>query len=832
MGTGFFDSMAQGLFGGPSGTQQAPQVDPSQMNASLASENNGPDQANQQSAENMMSQTAQGKGPSAAQSMLNAQTAQTQANANALASSGSGSSGQGLARRQAMMTGANATQQLGGQAAAARSAEQLGAQQNLGQLATAGRGQTIGQGQGNAQIQNQFGLGNAQLQAGQNQLNQQGQEFNAQQGSNLAGSLAGAIGGALTSDAGAKDDIQAADLDLSMPSPMSFGGGGGMKPGQGQQPSLANANMGGKTGNAMQPVGGGGWQGPTGPGGGGGGAFGDAELKEPGGPSHVTLREEPFGLLQYNHLNGEMTKVAQEKLSPTERKIALGSHGAGNIKSPNRDRTVVSDLDMGDSDSMGLNWGPPSHEAAPSAAAGPKGMPGQGESQTGEDRTSSGGDRIGHAFTNFGSGLTGKPMGMELGKKPEEKKEQAPGGEGLSPLSSMFSKPASTAGAPKPAGSTEGADIDLGGERHGATRHLGHETGPHVPWLHLGPSTFRDLDMGHDRQAPEEQHYTRQGNETRKFGPTHNYRQQLMQQMDESDEREKQERAGSGTIKGSDIDFGNPKAALARGDSMARGYRVDPAGYEPSNRPSAAPTHPEWIERYRDTPTAQASTDMGPKKNNYAGALRGAHISTPETDFVEADAPKAHNETPWYGGGAVLRETRGRGGHGAQMISAHDLWRMQNGLVPEGASAQQGAPGRDQPATTWEAQQANMASDSEGLAQHALEDTRIDQLLAQQASRGRRQGMSASFSPQATTSYNQHAYDSLAENDPGRTFLGHELDREGRAPAPRGIDEQYEGDSREPKPWEAEEWASTHNSQQPTNDPTSRFIAGAYGIRR
>jgi hypothetical protein len=82
----------------------------------------------------------------------------------------------------------------------------------------------------------------------------------------------------------------------------------------------------------------------------------DADLKEPGAdedPSkgHITLREEPHFLLMANHATGELSKVATQPLTPKERREAtVRPHGAGALNSPDRLRTEVNDLNMGQSD--------------------------------------------------------------------------------------------------------------------------------------------------------------------------------------------------------------------------------------------------------------------------------------------------------------------------------------------------------------------------------------------------------------------------------------------------------------------------------------------------
>src|SRR6185312_15210393 len=191
---GALGSITQGIFGGPNQNQAAPTIDTSGTNAWQGNPGNvAGNEAAQQQAIAMAQRTAAGQGPSAATSLLNEQTKQAQAQAGAMAASGQGSTGQALARRDAMMAGANATQELGGQAATARAQEQLGGEQLAGSLASGARGQDLtaaGQQAGLAQSQ-------GQLQEQQNQTNTQSATSNATSAGNTLTSMAGMAAGAL-----------------------------------------------------------------------------------------------------------------------------------------------------------------------------------------------------------------------------------------------------------------------------------------------------------------------------------------------------------------------------------------------------------------------------------------------------------------------------------------------------------------------------------------------------------------------------------------------------------------------------------------------------------
>jgi hypothetical protein len=292
---GMFDGLASGLFGGPNVNQPGAQInqDPAtawQGNPGAANGN----QAAQQTAQGLELAQAEGTGPSAATELLKQQTAQAQNNANALASSGAGASGQGVARRNAMLAGVNATQNLGGQAAAARAGEQQAGVQGLGNMSNQARGLDLQASGINANLAAQ----QAQLAQQQNIENQgvaaQQQGANAGTLGNLASAAASAAPLLMMSDKNAKVGIEAADADLREP------------------PNPA----------------------------------------DPGDEAHLSLREEPSVdgkpfLLTYDHQTGRAYKPLMQELSPEEERVAFDRpHGAGDFGSPDRQRTVVHDFDL------------------------------------------------------------------------------------------------------------------------------------------------------------------------------------------------------------------------------------------------------------------------------------------------------------------------------------------------------------------------------------------------------------------------------------------------------------------------------------------------------
>jgi hypothetical protein len=107
----------------------------------------------------MLMQQARGQGPSLADMQMQRGMQQAQAQQQSMAASGRGNAA--LGARQAMQNTGNAAQQLAGQGAMARVAEQRQAQGLLGNVLQGARGQDINQQQANSQ---------AQLQALQQQL--------------------------------------------------------------------------------------------------------------------------------------------------------------------------------------------------------------------------------------------------------------------------------------------------------------------------------------------------------------------------------------------------------------------------------------------------------------------------------------------------------------------------------------------------------------------------------------------------------------------------------------------------------------------------------------
>lgn len=295
--SGILTPVTQGLFGGANANQPAPTIDTSGTNAwqgnpALAGQN----QQGQQAAQNLALQTAQGKGPSAAQSLLNQQTAQTQAGANALAASGSGSSGQGIARRNAMMAGSNAMQTLGGQAATARAQEQLGGESLYGNLTNTARGQDLTAAGQQAQLASNQG----QLQEQQNQINAQSAQANAAANQGTFQSLAGMAAGAT---------LFAADGDV---------GGARIGTSVFKEPTTADA----KHAPGAPP---------------------------PGQESKWIIREEPDFVLLVNARTGKKYKMGMDQLSKHEEQQVQAPHGAGPIDGSDSQRihSQMADGDLG-----------------------------------------------------------------------------------------------------------------------------------------------------------------------------------------------------------------------------------------------------------------------------------------------------------------------------------------------------------------------------------------------------------------------------------------------------------------------------------------------------
>jgi hypothetical protein len=75
----------------------------------------------------------------------------------------------------------------------------------------------------------------------------------------------------------------------------------------------------------------------------------DADLQEPGGPAHWTLREEKDFILAKNQRTGELRKLLTAPLDQHEEHQALSQHGAGPLgaEDPRRVRKVAHDMQLG-----------------------------------------------------------------------------------------------------------------------------------------------------------------------------------------------------------------------------------------------------------------------------------------------------------------------------------------------------------------------------------------------------------------------------------------------------------------------------------------------------
>ncbi len=78
-------------------------------------------------------------------------------------------------------------------------------------------------------------------------------------------------------------------------------------------------------------------------------AFADADLQEPGGDAHWTLREEPDFILAVNQRTGRMGAIDPRPLTDREFNQAMAKHGAGPLggDDPRRQRTTFSDMPIG-----------------------------------------------------------------------------------------------------------------------------------------------------------------------------------------------------------------------------------------------------------------------------------------------------------------------------------------------------------------------------------------------------------------------------------------------------------------------------------------------------
>lgn len=346
-------------------------------------------QGQQANALGMLGQAAAGNGPSAAQAQLQ-QGLEQGINSNmAMAASARGPAGLANAQKNALASNGQMAGQTANNAAQLRAQEQQAAMSQYGQLANAAQNQyaqqQLGFGQQNLGAAGLYGQA-GQLQAGQNALNQQGalgyQQLgfnsqaealqaamanqqaneninisNAKNASSGLGGILGAVGGAFAlSDRRAKTNVKDAssDIDSALNNLGSYSfdyadarlGDGRKQTGVMAQELAANPatahlvtqephsgalmTKGPETANfalsaaahlndRLNQLEGGGQR------------LGSSHLREPGGGSSWTLREEPNFILAKNDRTGELQKVATEPLSPSEERQAKGPHGAGPI---------------------------------------------------------------------------------------------------------------------------------------------------------------------------------------------------------------------------------------------------------------------------------------------------------------------------------------------------------------------------------------------------------------------------------------------------------------------------------------------------------------------
>lgn len=253
----------------------------------------------QQNAVNLLGQTATGGGPAqqAAQAQLR-QGVDASVNSNlALANSARGQAGLANAQKNAMTANAATTQGAAAQASQLQAGMSAQAQGQLagaaGQLSQSYLGE---QGQAAQQAQQQ-----AALQEQQNQTNQQGALGYQQLGFNAQQSA-----------------LQAQEANQSTSA--------GLNENNASNKSNLLGTTIGTVGKVVE-------------------SFLDVKMREPGGRSGWTIREEPDFLLARNDRTGELRKLATQPLTREEHAQAMAPHGAGPIE--HGLGQVVSDLPIG-----------------------------------------------------------------------------------------------------------------------------------------------------------------------------------------------------------------------------------------------------------------------------------------------------------------------------------------------------------------------------------------------------------------------------------------------------------------------------------------------------
>lgn len=290
--------------------------------------------SNLQQAANYQQGVLSGKQPSAAEISGQNASDRMQAQNMAAASSTRGGLGGGNALKNAMNANATGNAQIAGNTAAGMAAEKASAASGLAGVGSSQQQAALGE-QGLQQSGNLAEQG-LQAQTGLQEQGLQQQGMLGEQGLQQQGTLGqeGLSTGALMGEQGMQQQQALTPAEIAMANRgqnMQAGSAGTSALGgvlgaasSGAALALSDANA--KTG--IQAA--------------------DADLSEPGGPAHWTLREEDDFLLAKNQKTGGLFKVAMEPLSHNERRQALAPHGAGGLgpNDPYRRRTVVNDADM------------------------------------------------------------------------------------------------------------------------------------------------------------------------------------------------------------------------------------------------------------------------------------------------------------------------------------------------------------------------------------------------------------------------------------------------------------------------------------------------------
>jgi hypothetical protein len=465
----------------------------------------------------------------------------------------------------------------------------------------------------------------------------------------------------------------------------------------------------------------------------------DADLKEPGGDAHWVLREEPNFILAHNARTGEVRKLATQPLTAAEKKQAKAPHGAGPL-----DRFADADVGGGDNSTVDipgqdkLGWGDQSMtpSTTPTATSAATPTPGAAATSTSKPNgVASGGPSW---MRTVGAGLMsagGKDPSALLnrGKKPGDKSptvKPLTGAKTDTPVADKLS-----------AASASDTSNDIPGQDK----------------LSFGS----DLNAATDAPGPSDEQVMAAINAPPPVGtPTTGGLAATS-----SDIRMKKDRRPQ---RFSDIDHVRPHHNEL-GDSL-------------SWQSLEAATTPELRLPEQRIESVSPAIQMPEQR---IVAPRPATLQMPQ-QVVHDESPTL-NIAPQTIVGAAPEAPKAEAKRSFAGMSAHDIWRMRNGLQPEGHAAKQATPA-EAATPDLDRELDAIKADKPYQDAHAAEDQRIAELLRHKTATPptmAQETYGRYWDNPDTRTINRKAYDETPASDVDRRrFLAGELATEAPYVAP------------------------------------------------